>query len=96
MSYRIVVYDNYHYQDPDETYTLKGFETLEAALAKAREIVDASLRDVAEPGRSAEEIFASYRMFGDDPQVVGPPGTTIDFSAWDYAQSRSADFVRRS
>lgn len=91
--YRIIVHDNVHYQDRDEAYEIGGFSSLEAALTRAKEIVEWSLREAAEPGRSAEAIFSYYRTFGDDPQVVGPPGEQVDFSAWDYARARSADFV---
>ena len=60
MSYRIRIYDNYHYQDEDEAYDLgETFATRDAAISKAREIVDSCLAEVAEPGRSADDIYGS-------------------------------------
>ena len=66
-TYTIIVDDNFHYQDPEHRYEIPGFASVEAAVAKCRSIVDACLKDCAEPGHSAEEIVACYKSFGEDP-----------------------------
>jgi len=94
LKWRIRVYENYHYMDEDEAYDLsEEFDTEEAAVAKAKAMVDADLKAIATPGSSAEGIYSGYTMFGDDPRVHGPKGSS-SFSAWQYAETRSADFAR--
>ena len=93
--YHVIVRDNYHYQDEDEAYVITGFVTEAEALEKCQEIVEQDLESYAEPGRTAEDIFGYYKMFGDDPSIVsskdGPPGA---FSGWAYAKEQSHRFVR--
>lgn len=90
-TYTVVVDDNFHYQDRDYRYEISGFTTLADALQKCRSIVDSCLEENAEPGRSAEEIFARYQCFGADPWI---PDSPVKFSAWDYARENAHRFVR--
>lgn len=79
--YRIRVWDNFHYQDDDEAYWLQEeFETEEEAVARAKQIVYESCKDVGFE-------LAQYTMFGDDPAVFGPPDTPrVKFSGREYAR----------
>ena len=91
-AFTVTVDDNFHYQDLEHRYVIDGFCTFDEALAKCKSIVDSSLEECAEPGRSAEEIFDHYRSFGEDPWI-SPPGD-VEFSAWDYAKDNAHRFVR--
>jgi hypothetical protein len=91
MSYRVLVDDNFHYMDESQRYTQGEYPTYEEATAVCQQIVDRSLLDVYVPGMPAEKLYFSYTMFGDDPFIVGDPGSPDDgpdFSAWDYAKAR--------
>lgn len=91
-TYTVVVDDNFHYQDTEYRTVIPGFPTAEDALEKCRSIVEACLEECAEPGRGAEEIFAYYQAFGEDPWIRG---ADVKFSAWDYAEANAHRFVRR-
>lgn len=79
--YYLRIYDNSHYMNEDEAYTTGPYIGTEAALAKARAIVD-SYVDRSGGG------MAGYRMWGEEPVIIGSP--YIEFSAWDYAAERYA------
>jgi hypothetical protein len=90
MSYTVLVDDNFHYMDADERYTLGEFQSLDAAIIACKEIVDDYLRSAQEPGMTAEELYLSYVLFGEDPYITGTDPATR-FSAWDYAKLRSEE-----
>ena len=54
LRYKVLVDDNFHYQDPGERREHGAYDTLEEALAACREIVDRSLEEERRPGISAE------------------------------------------
>lgn len=85
--FSIYVADNYHYMDESETYVKDGYATWDAALDEARRIVIRSVREVYEPGMTADVLYERYVMFGEDPAVVPMP-TGKHFSAWDFARER--------
>ena len=91
MSYTVYVRDNYHYMDPEAEYRDSTHDTLEEAIARCQQIVDADLGDP--PGASAQAMVAYYRMFGDDPYIVNsdPAADTVPFSAWVYAEQRAKE-----
>lgn len=99
--YKVLVADNYHYGDPDDRYEHGIFDTLDAALAACRAIVETSLSELHAPGMSARELYHRYRLFGADPFIVsvGPAApneaTEPPFSAWDYAQQQTKRLCRR-
>lgn len=83
--YKIRVYNNFNYMDEKESYLIGPFATAEQALRKAEEIVHQCLEDAVQGHSTVEEILRHYRIFGEDPTVLGNP--TVEFSAWDYAES---------
>lgn len=85
--FSIYVADNYHYMDESETYVKDGYATWDAALDEARRIVIESVREVYEPGMTADVLYERYVMFGEDPAIVPMP-TGKHFSAWDFARER--------
>jgi len=88
MRYRVLVDDNFHYMDESERYELGEFDTLEAAVAACKRIVDEFLISNYRPGMTAAELSAQYALFGEDPFVVYPGQETVPFSARDYAAER--------
>ena len=85
--------DNFHVQDPDETWEGGVFDTAEEALAYCRRLVDISLQESYKPGMSAESLFDSYTSWGDSPSIAvicgaDPP---VRFSAWKYAKERCGE-----
>lgn len=81
MSWRIKVYDNFHYMDEEEAYWLEEeFLDEESAVARAQSIVLECCRD-------ANFDFQQYAAFGDDPLVVSPSDhPRCEFSGRDYAR----------
>jgi hypothetical protein len=88
--YRVMVDDNFHYQDPDERREQGTYETLEEALAACRAIVNQSLEKEHGPGMSGDSLYGRYMSFGDDPYIVVLDGAddSATFSAWSYAEER--------
>ena len=84
MTYTIRVGDHYHSRYTCVTHV--DFETHEAALKAAQEIVEHSLALAYTPGMSAEALYQSYKSFSDAPSVVGPGETSV--SLWEYAKAR--------
>ena len=87
MKYLLYVDDNFHYMDEEERYKSGEFDTLEKALAKAKEIVEKFLLDAFKKGMKADDLFRYYTMYGEDPFIIGGPPES-NFSAWDYAKKR--------
>ncbi len=92
-TYEVLVDDNFHYMDESERYASGVFHTYDQALKHARRIVDRSLLDLMEPGKSADDLIASYVMFGEDPWIRPTPEGTERFSAREYARDRAPDIV---
>src|SRR6266851_4139823 len=72
MMFRVLLDDNYHYLDESARTTLGEFDTLEAAVAAARAMVDEFPAGSLRPDMAAEELFGAYTSFGEDPFIVGP------------------------
>jgi hypothetical protein len=47
------------------------FESSDAAIIACKKIVDDYLREAQEPGMTAEQLYASYVLFGEDPYITG-------------------------
>jgi hypothetical protein len=92
--YKVLVDDNFHYIDESERYTHGQFDTLEAAIAACKRIVDASLDEEFRPGITAERLLSRYTSFGLDPFVVGADVGSVPFSAWEYAKARCPEIVQ--
>jgi hypothetical protein len=86
--FTVVIADNFHYMDESE-YTSHGtFDTLEAAIAAAKSIVDSFLSSALKSGMTAEQLYEQYVHFGDDPFIRGSNQGGVPFSAWNYARGR--------
>jgi hypothetical protein len=86
-----MVDDNFHFMDETERYELGAFDTVEEALSKCREIIDADFAHMAKPGLSPEALYELYVHFGEDPFIIcegADEEAARAWSAWDYAKSR--------
>ena len=88
MPYSVMVDDNYHHMDESERYPSGRFATAEGAAAHCRQIVDEYLLSALVPGMSAQDLWDSYKMFGEDPFIVAVDAPPVHFSAWGYARKR--------
>lgn len=93
MKYRVLVDDNFHYMDESERYELGEFDTLEAAVAACKKVVDEFLSNYS-PGMTADELYTQYAFFGEDPFIVYAGQETVPFSARDYASERVKQICR--
>lgn len=87
--YKVMVDDNFHYQEADRREA-GSYASLEEATAACRAIVDKSLAAEFRSGISAEALYERYISFGDDPFIVVVDGVDgqARFSAWSYAKER--------
>src|ERR1700730_9994779 len=88
--YKVIVDDNFHYQDPHERREQGVCETVEEALAVCRGLVDKSLKEEYRSGISAKSLYDRYTSFGDDPFIVVLDRTDdrANILAWNYAKER--------
>ena len=94
MKYRVLVDDNWHYMDESERRSAGEYDRLEDAIATAKRIVDRSLVEFASRGRTSDELYKHYCLYGEDPFIVGAEGNV--FSARDYAGERCREFAGES
>ena len=95
MGYRVLIDDNFHYQDESERVQHGVFATAEEALAACRSIVDGFLIDAFEPGMSADALYESYTAFGEDPFIIPVDSgvAPVMFSAREYARRRCTEIA---
>jgi hypothetical protein len=91
MAYKVLVDDNFHYQDKSERYKQGEYDSYETAVAACKYIVDQYLAAAYKEGMTPAELYNSYLSFGEDPFVVPEP-EGANFSAWSYAKKRCQDF----
>ena len=91
MPFKVLVDDNFHYADESERHAAGEFATLPEAIAAARSIVDEYLASAFTIGMTADELMASYAMFGDDPFIVGSEVSGVPFSGREYARHRAVE-----
>lgn len=87
--YIVYVDDNFHFMDESERYCAGEFDTPGEAIEKCIKIVEDSLEGSAKIENTAEALYRSYAMFGEDPFIIGP--TKTKFEAWKYAKKRSEE-----
>lgn len=90
MTFRLKIYDNYHYMDESESYVTGHFDSCAEAVAEAKSVVSRFIDAcVAEnPVITAEALLGMYRSFGEDPAIIAEAenNAPCGFSAWDYAE----------
>jgi hypothetical protein len=91
MTYLIYVADNPDYSDVSELYKLAELNNYDEATRVAKQVVDDYLAEAYEPGCTAQELYESYRTFGDTPLIISSVGVATRFSARKYAKQRCTD-----
>ena len=88
--YKVLIDDNFHYQDEDHRYEHGAFGTADEAVAACKRIVDECLTYMLKPGMTADALYELWVMFGEDPYVMRVDRTDaqVDFSSWEYAKER--------
>ena len=94
MPFKVRIRENSHYMDESEAYDHGTFATYVEAEAACRKIVDDYLASARKAVMSAEDLFRSYTMFGEDPTIDGAAPDGARFSAWDYARRRCRELCR--
>lgn len=90
MKYSVMVDSNSSYMDESERYCAGEFEQWEDALDAAKGIVDRSLEEFDSSGKTADELYQYYCMFGDDSYIIGSGN---EFSAREYAKKRCEELA---
>lgn len=88
MPYIVMVDDNFHHMDESARYRYGEFADGGMAIEQCRQIVDHYLASACLPGMSADELWSSYKTYGEDPFIVSVDAPELNFSAWDYARER--------
>ena len=88
--FAVFVDDNAHYMDESKRYRLGEFLDYDEAVTKCRRIIDDYLAAAFQPGMKAEELYAAFTAFGEDP-FISPDIAQERFSAWNYARLRCAE-----
>lgn len=76
-NYKVIIDDNFHYQDESERVTHGLFVTAADAVAACKAIVDGFLAGAFKQGMSGEALYDLYVGFGEDPFIV-----TLDLRAF--------------
>ncbi|MBL9176800.1 MAG: hypothetical protein JNM65_01980 [Verrucomicrobiaceae bacterium] len=90
QKFTLFIDDNFHYMDESERTFGGVFDSYEAALLRAGEIVERSLQELFQPGMNAEMLYQHYVMFGEDPWILETSVGRLNFSAWNHAKDRCA------
>lgn len=91
MRYRLMVDSNLRSTDGSAGYSAGEYDRLDDAVATAKRIVDASLTGIAASGRTSDELYEYYCLFGNHPYIVGGD-EDVDFSSQGYAREKSREF----
>jgi hypothetical protein len=92
--YKVLVDSHAQYQSESARYELGPFGDYQTAVQATQKIVDDYLLSANRPGMTAEALFASYILFGEDPFIV-PDDADPPFSAWTYAKARCRDLCAK-
>ena len=92
-NYSVMVDSNHAFMDTEARHCAGTFDTAEAAVKKAKDIIIESLADLRQPGGTGDDFYSSWLHFGDSPFVVAPEGEpSVHFSASSFAQAM-ADYM---
>jgi hypothetical protein len=93
VRYEVFVDDNARYMDDSHRRRHGAFADAADAVLACRSIVDAFF-ETANLDCTADELFAQYCTFGDDPFIV-TDDASCTFSARQYAKARCHALARR-
>lgn len=93
QKYIVMVDDNFHFMDESERYSSGAYTTYEEAVEKCKQIVNEFLEDAISPKDSADSLYTTWLMYGENPFVDG--GTENYFSSSQYAKKRCEVLTRQ-
>lgn len=93
QKYQVIVGDNFHFMDKSEDYKDGEYDTYEEAVTKCKEIVDSFLVADDVHRLTAEQLYHSWQMYGENPWIVGE--NVGNFSSTQYAKERSSALTKR-
>ena len=91
--YAVFIDDNYHHGDASARSRGREYGTLDGAIQRCKRIVDDWLEEALRQGVKPQDLYDSYRMFGDDPWIGSADVSGVPFSAWQYAKGRCDEIV---
>lgn len=90
--YKVIIDDNFHFMDENESYGSGTFSTYEEAVAKCKDIINEFLESAILPADTAEGLYMTYVMYGETPHITG--SNLGNFSSNDYARLKCSELVR--
>ena len=92
MKFHLKIFDKYHHWDEASSYDHGDYKTYEDAVIDAKKIVEEFFEGECKSGLNANDLMASYAMYGENPIVVPEePGKGEVFSPHEYAR----DYVKK-
>lgn len=88
--YIVMVDNNFHFMDEDERYKYGEYETPEEAISVCEKIVERSIK--YKNGATPKILFLNYRMFGENPFIIG----SVGFSSHNYAREYCEKLCRKN
>lgn len=94
--FKVYVAENSHFEDEGERYLKGEYTGCETAVAVCKRIVDDFLLKAHSQGKTEEELWREYTMYGEDPYIVASEEEDpCRFSAWDYAKDRIREIIEK-
>ena len=88
--YEIISIDNWDFAEGGSPMSCGEFDTAEAAIARAQELVDGALLQHFGSASDAEHLMSYYAIFGDQvPTIYGEP--KVDFDVYAYAERKARE-----
>ncbi len=82
----VLVDDNFSFMDEHARYKDSEYDNYDEAVERCKSIVDEFLISDLKYNDTAETLYCSYTLFGEDPYIIGEKDYA--FSSWDYAKER--------
>jgi hypothetical protein len=93
QKYAVIVDDNFYFMDGSERYKQGDYDTCVEAIRVCKTIVDNYLISAFEQGTTVIELLNSYKMFGEDPYIIG--SSDCQYSSWEYAAERCEEIASK-
>lgn len=91
MKYTVHVDDNFNFMDEEERYSSGSYDTLEAAVARCKQLIEEELQSYLDQGYAPDKLFETWAMWGEDPFIR--PSNDSGFSARAYAKEFSGSLT---
>ena len=68
--YKVYVDDNYHFMNEDERYLQGTYDSLDAAVAAAKKVIDRCFEGIDPRDKTPDQLFHGWSHMGDSPFIV--------------------------